>query len=75
MYMTNVAYMLKIIFLTGTPHKLEFFRKCLECFRDIDFFVNTVKNKKSFSNKENCFVANPAGYLEFMPNFIQFFKF
>ena len=73
--MTNVAYMLKIISLTETPHNLEFFRKCLECFGDIDFFVNTVKNKKSFSNKENCFVADPAGYLEFMPNVILFFKF
>ena len=74
-YVTNVAYMLKIISLTGTLHSLEFFRKCLECFRDIDFFVKTVKNKDNFCNKENYFVADPAGYLVFMPNFysINFF--
>ena len=27
-------------FVTGTPHNLEFLRTSLECFRDIDFFVN-----------------------------------
>ena len=34
-YVKNVAYMLKIILLTETPHNLEFFRK----FWDIDFFA------------------------------------
>ena len=51
--------MLKIISLSGTPHNLEFFRKFLQCFRDIDFFVNKVKNKIDFSNKENYIVADP----------------
>ena len=37
-YVTNVANMLKIISLTGTPHNLV--RRFLECFRDIYFFVN-----------------------------------
>ena len=46
-YVTNVANIMKIISLTGTPHKLV--RRFLECFRDIDFFVN--KGKENFSNK------------------------
>ena len=37
-YVTNVANMLKIISLTGTPHNLV--RRFLECYRDIYFFVN-----------------------------------
>ena len=28
-----------------------------------------------FSNKENCFEANPAAYLVFMPNFDLYLKF
>ena len=27
-------------FVTGTPHNIEFLRTFLECFRDIDLFVN-----------------------------------
>ena len=65
--MTNVAHMLRIISLTGTPHNIV--RRFLERYRDIYFFVN----KENFSNNENCFVADPAGDLVFMPNFILFF--
>ena len=39
----------------------------------LTFFVN--KDKKNFSSKENCFVADPAGCLIFMPSFILFFFF
>ena len=35
--LTNVAYMQIIISLTGTPPNLEFLRKFLQCFHDIDF--------------------------------------
>ena len=34
-----------------------------------------IKDKENFPNKENCFVADPAGDLVFMPNFILFFLF
>ena len=34
-----------------------------------------IKDKENFFNKENCFVADPAGDLVFMPNFILFFNF
>ena len=64
--MTNVANMLKLISLTGTPHKLV--RRFLEI---VTFLL--IKNKEQFSNKENCFVADPAGDLVFMPNFVFFF--
>ena len=37
-YVTNVANMVKIISLTGTPH--NFMRRFLECYPDIYFFVN-----------------------------------
>ena len=57
--------MLKIISLRGTPHNLV--RRFLESYRDIYFFV---KVKENISNKENYFVADPAGDLVFMPNFI-----
>ena len=69
--MTNVANMLKIISLTGTPHNLV--RRFLECYRDIYFFVN--KDKENISNKQNCFVVNPARDLIFMSNFSLFFNF
>ena len=39
------------------------------------FFFLLIKDKENFSNKENCFVANPAGDFVFMPDFILFFKF
>ena len=68
---TNAAYKLKTISLTGTPHNHKFFRKLLECVRDIVILL--IKNKGNFFNKENCFVANRAGYIVFMPNFILFF--
>ena len=68
---TNAAYKLKTISLTGTPHNHKFFRKLLECVRDIAILL--IKNKGNFFNKENCFVANRAGYIVFMPNFIVFF--
>ena len=70
-YVTNVANMLKIISLTGTPHNLV--RRFLECYRDIYFFVN--KDKENISNKQNCFVVNPARDLIFMSNFSLFFNF
>ena len=72
--LTNVAYMQIIISLTGTPPNLEFLRKFLQCFHDIDFLW--IMNKDQFSNKkENYFVADPAWYIVFMPNFVLFFKF
>ena len=68
-HVANVANMLKVISLTGTPHYLV--RRFLECYRDVYFFL--IKDKKNFSYKENCFVADPAGDLVLMPNFILFF--
>ena len=53
--------MLKLFPSTGTPM----------CFQDIDFLL--IKNKEIFFNKENCFVADPAGCLTiFIANFILF---
>ena len=70
-YVTNAAYKLKTISLTGTPHNHKFFRKLLECVGDIVFLL--IKNKANLFNKENCFVAIRAGYIVFTPNFILFF--
>ena len=61
---TYVAYMLKIILLTGTPHGYEF----LENFKSVpeiyDFFL-LLKNNESFSNKQNCFLRGWSSWMFF----------
>ena len=54
--MNYVAYMLKIISLTGTPHSHEFWENFKSVSKICGFFL-LIKNNETFTNKGNCFMS------------------
>ena len=59
--MTNVAYMLKTISLTGILTTFHFSENISSISMILTFLL--IKNIENLSNKENCFVAIQLGIL------------